>query len=37
MSEMSASENIVSLSVNGDAAEVKSAIQTALQQKVMVT
>jgi|TARA_Y100001951_G_scaffold62830_1_gene50194 hypothetical protein len=37
MSEMSAIENIVSLSVNSDAAQVKAAINDALQQKVMVT
>tara|TARA_B100001079_G_scaffold229301_1_gene207924 strand:- start:890 stop:1099 length:210 start_codon:yes stop_codon:yes gene_type:complete len=37
MSEMSAIENIVALSVNSDAAQVKAAINDALQQKVMVT
>jgi hypothetical protein len=37
MSEMSAIENIVALSVDGDAAQVKAAINDALQQKVMVT
>ena len=37
MSEMSAVENIVALSTNGDAAQVKAAINDALQQKVMVT
>jgi hypothetical protein len=36
MSEMSAVENIVALSVNGDAGEVKSAINSALQQKILV-
>ena len=37
MSEMSAIENIVALSVGSDAAQVKAAINDALQQKVMVT
>jgi len=37
MSEMSAIENIVALSVNSDAAQVKAAIGDALQQKIMVT
>lgn len=37
MSEMSAIENIVALSVNSDATQVKAAIGDALQQKIMVT
>ncbi|MBT6439553.1 MAG: hypothetical protein HOK72_07580 [Flavobacteriales bacterium] len=36
MSETSTIDNIVSMSINGDAAEVKSAITDALQQKIMI-